>query len=399
MSLKEPEEKSAPSADTLVRYFADMAAVKLLDGAQETAAVRRIEELEGDLLRHMLSNRDFCKNSLHQLAKLISSSKEEVPGAQAAIRAVSGSSPSRKAMYEFVRMVRFSNAGRRWMHLSFLRAQDPERSAARRAWVRELRRRFAVQARAKNDFVSANLRLVVVIAKHYRRYGASQSIGDLIQEGNIGLMRAVERFDVERGYKFSTYATWWIRHHIRRSIEDKDAMIRIPVHLAGQVYKLGRIEGRYAAEHGEAPPIEELAREAKVTVQKAEAIVSARASRVLSLDAPAGDADGDYTFLDATEDRDAESPLDAAMAERRNGDVRDMLSVLTEQEANIVRWRFGLDSGEELTLQEIADKYGLSRERIRQIEVRAMSKLRGRREAREWMPEGAKPPAPRSARG
>lgn len=374
------------SGEVLNKYFSDMSAYKVLDGIQETAAVRRIEELEGEFIAYMLSDRDFCRNSLHILDKMFSSSSEEITNVEEIIRLVSKSSPSKKAVHNFVRMIKFSDVGRQWMHLSYLRAQDSTRQHSRMKWVKTLKQKFFNQAKAKNEFVYANLRLVVSIARRYAKFGNTLSLADLIQEGNIGLVRAVERFDIERGVKFSTYATWWIQHNIRRSLEDKNMTIRTPVHISGKIYKIGRIEARYYAEHGEQISTDELAEKAGVTSEKVKTILASRNRNVLSLDVPMG-SESDTTYVDSLSDNEFESQFNVLSSNRKNGDVRNMLSCLNQREADIIRWRFGLDTGEEMTLQEIAERFNLTRERIRQIESIALRKLRSLKIAQEWKPD------------
>jgi len=377
---------SKPGSDSLSHYLSDMSAFKVLNGVQEIEAVRKIEELEGDFVKYMLSNRGFCRNALHRLEKILKSSKENTKDANAIILSVSGSSPSKKAMYNFIRFIRFSDAGRQWMHLSYISAQDPIQSSSRQAWIKILKQKFVLQANAKNNFILVNLRLVIAIAKHYAKVSSALSISDLIQEGNIGLMRSVERFDVERGFKFSTYAIWWIKHHVRRSLENKGLSIRIPTHLSGKGYKIGRIEAKYYAKHGESIPVEILAEESQIAVKKVKAILATRGRNVLSLDAPIGSTQGDSSFIDILQDSESDSPLDTYASKKRNGDVRNILSCLNEREADIIRLRFGLDDGEELTLKEVGDKFNLSRERIRQIEFNALKKLRSMSVAQEWRP-------------
>ena len=376
----------AASETSLSSYFTDLSSVELLDPVTEAAAVRNIEKLESDMLRHMISNRDFFRNAIYQLNKLLED--QEVPGLKEAILSVSKSSPSHQAAYKFTRIIRFSEIGRKWMQLSYVRALDPKYSGTRDKWVNELRRKFSLQAKAKNNFVAANLRLVVRIAKYFRRFNSSQyAISDIIQEGNIGLMKAVERFDVERGYKFSTYAAWWIRHYIRRALGDKDALVRIPVHLNEHIFRIAGIERKHLTEFGEKISNEKLAELTRLPLKKIEAIIVARSKKSVSFDAPVQNDDTDFTLLDVVENDDAISPLDEIMAKECSDDICGLFSSLTPQEEDIIRRRFGFDTGDPLTLAQVAEKYDLSRERIRQIEVRAFDKLRKRQEVKEWKPE------------
>lgn len=371
--------------DNLSRYFTNVSSFKVL-GTQEMVAIRRIEDLEGEFIRHMLSNHEFCRNSLHILDKMLSSSNEDIGKEKVIIESVSKSSPSKKAIHNFVRMVRFSDAGRQWIHLSYIRAQDKTRACNRGEWVKTLKQKFADQAKAKNDFISANLRLVISIARRYAKFGITLSLDDLIQEGNIGLVRAAERFDIERGVKFSTYATWWIRHNIRRALDDKNMVIRTPAHISGRIYKIGKEEAKYYAKHGKQISINEIAEKTDIKPEKIKTILASRNRKVLSLDVPVGSG-SDNNYVDMLSDDVSRSQFSILASNRKNGDVRNMLSCLNQREADIIRWRFGLDTGEEMTLQEIAEKFNLTRERIRQIEFIALRKLRSLKVAQEWKPD------------
>jgi RNA polymerase primary sigma factor len=400
-----PREKAQADEDSVRAYYGKLGKVPLLTREGEVALARRIEDAETQIVRALvhapaavvelaaiaaelgagtLRARDVTRNpaeeeedeaaardrlvvlfadvcELEALSRAGSFERGDGTLRQARSKAATALQEMRLTRAVLVRVV------------GALRARlKGDNARALQATLAAVRTGEREADRAKGELIEANLRLVVSIAKKHT--GQGLQLADLIQEGNIGLMRAVDKFDYKRGFKFSTYATWWIRQSITRSIADQGRTIRTPVHMVETGNRLASARGRLAQAQGREPSLEELAAEVGLPPAKAQMALAAR-REPLSLEAPAGD-DGNARLADFVADSENDNALESLLQKRFVEGTRELLATLTAREAQVIRMRFGLDGGNEQTLAEIGESFALTRERIRQIETQALRKLR-----------------------
>jgi RNA polymerase primary sigma factor len=408
------ETTESPDPDLVRRYFSEIGRVRLLNAAQEVDLGRRIEQGQQTILRHLAAIPMARRAVLDAVEGAV---RGTMPPAEVIVLPEGGDPtprtlrPVKAAVARARRLER--TARRKRAHaerlgdvmaelplnpafvadvLAEVRAAAEALAAAgpsqATAEARTQERKLGVRvgrltsilreidhaaesvARTKREMAEANLRLVVSVAKRYR--WSSLPLSDLIQEGNLGLLHAVDKFQYRRGFKFSTYATWWIRQAITRAIADRGRTIRIPVHMMETLNLVARSRTALTNALGREPTTEEIARHARIPARKVKLVLDA-APQPVSLEMPVGE---DATLAEFLEDRSATSPLDTLADEDRASSLGRALQRLTPRERQILQLRFGLGEGDAQTLDEIGQRFGLTRERIRQLEMKALAKLR-----------------------
>jgi RNA polymerase primary sigma factor len=361
----------------LSMYFRDMQALHVLRPEEEFTSAREIEALEIMLWETILA--------FVPARELVLEILEQEKAHAAAIKLVRKSRSMKKAAAD----LREHDQDKLWAEATVAAIERMHRGIGKsgaalpkvvrakgfQEWVRKVMASDRAAQEARNDFVKANLRLVVSIARRFNH--GRMSLADLIQEGNLGLMKAVERYDYRRGFRFSTYASWWIRHAISRALADKGREIRLPVHMIDAQHRLSKARRELTAKLGRSPTTEELAEATQMPADKIENMRRWVLDQSISLDRPVGDEDG-RVLGEVLEDPEREevSPTGDLEMEALTDEIHALLRSLKPIEADILRQRFGLVDDQELTLKEIGEKYNLSRERIRQLQEQALTKMR-----------------------
>jgi RNA polymerase primary sigma factor len=380
----------------LGKYFRDMAALDVMPPEQEFTAARELEALEIAIWQALFSHPPAVEPVLDLVEALMDNSMSEFRGVRR-LAAAARRSPSKQNAGKLERGVarmapklRAVDTDRNVLDAVLAEVDRVRRgasdrigggapvngkSAPVRAWLERVARADRAAARARNAFVLANLRLVVSIARRFNH--GRMALADLIQEGNIGLMKAVERYDYKRGFRFSTYASWWIRHAISRALADKGREVRLPVHMIDAYHRIARARRELQSKLGRPATVEELSQATQIAAGKIEKMRTYLVDQSLSLDRPVSEEDGRH-FIEFLQDPSWEegAPADRMTTQAQTEELRELLRDLKPIEADILRQRFGLDDDRELTLKEIGEKYNLSRERIRQLQEQALLKMR-----------------------
>jgi RNA polymerase primary sigma factor len=378
---------------TLGRYFQELAGHEVLDGDAETEVAKEIANLEIQKWEIILLHPTIVNPVLEAVNRTLVKGYDEdefmlLRPVFLALRRKSKNTPRsargresyRQTVRKLAEKLHEMDIKRelvRTAHDAVIRLECNETRKTRKAKLtNQLMVLTEVSCRiesAKHRFIQANLRLVVAIARRYDR--GQMPLIDLIQEGNLGLIKAVERFDYRRGFRFSTYASWWIRHAIGRALADKGHAVRVPVHALDTQHRLARAVEMIGLRLGRYPTDEELAKEAGIDGRRLAKARKHPVVPVCSLDREISDSD-DRRYIDLLADEEGKSPFDFTMLKVWSTEMDKVLGVLTPMEQSIIRWRYGLINGEERTLKEIGDHYNLSRERIRQLQEQALRKIR-----------------------
>ncbi len=402
-----PEVEATPRRDDepsnfLALYFREMARLDVLRPEQEFESARQIEQMEIELWARMLAFPSLTDHLLKLVERTI---ENTLPEFRVLRRAVSdwkrkptrtGDERIQRAALKAAEHLRGLDIDKRYLEITLLEVKRlgcgghteglVGFSPKTKLFRKHLGEAVALNTRiafAKNEFVKANLRLVVSIARRFNH--GRMPLSDLIQEGNIGLIKAVERYDYRRGYRFSTYASWWIRHAISRALADKGRAVRLPVHMIDAYHRVAKSKRELQGKLGRAPTSEELGEATGIAAVKIEKMRTYLLDQSFSLDRPVSDDDG-RKFIDFIVDPNADTaPAERLADAAMTNEVRLLLEHLKPIEADILRQRFGLDTDQELTLKEIGEKYNLSRERIRQLQEQALLKMRRALQRKDMM--------------
>ncbi|HEY4244865.1 MAG TPA: sigma-70 family RNA polymerase sigma factor [Kofleriaceae bacterium] len=397
----EPAEEKPARVDGgtyLSMYFRDMAQLDVLRPEEEFTSAREIESLEIMLWEVVLAHAPAVSTLLDsvEIAACAADEDSSLPGEARALRKAAATkiSPSAQAAWDKLvvraaKKLRAADVDHVFIDAALVtidrlslgigtrggQACTLGRERSRVEWLRRVHAANRAAADARNDFVKANLRLVVSIARRFNH--GRMALADLIQEGNLGLIKAVERYDYRRGFRFSTYASWWIRHAISRALADKGREVRLPVHMIDAQHRLTKARRHLTGTLGRDPTSEEIAAATQMPLDKVEKMRTWLLEQSISIDKPVGDDEG-RVLGEVLEDPDREevSPTGDLEWEALTSEVKSLLTELRPIEADILRQRFGLGTEQELTLKEIGDKYNLSRERIRQLQEQALAKMR-----------------------
>ena len=389
---QEPSHQNSQKHDpTLGKYFQELADHDVLDCDAETEAAKCIADLEMERWQLLFKKPTFAADLIQVVldvsateydAEEINKAVPELTDVRRLCRNAARSSRSGNAYANAVGALSvrlYELDVKRILVLSAERClrRGIAEAAGRRSKPDPLLEALTQSAgrieEAKHKFIQSNLRLVVAIARRYDR--GQMPLIDLIQEGNLGLIKAVERFDYRRGFRFSTYASWWIRHAIGRALADKGNAVRVPVHALDTQHRLAKAAEMFGLKLGRAPTEEELAEEVGIDKRRLARVQRHPMVPVCSLDREISDSD-DRRYVDLLADEEGKSPFESTMLNAWTQEMDQVLGLLTPMEQKIIRWRYGLDSGEEMTLKEIGDYYNLSRERIRQLQEQALRKIR-----------------------
>ena len=395
--VRVPGRRREAPESTLMAYFRDMTGTALLTPERETELAREIEARELDLWTALLSHPPAVDHMVQRVESLLDNSlpefrslrgaatrarKTRTKAAQQALATSASKAAGKLRVLDVDRRILESLLGEVQRLGRHPGTKGSRRGAsitggprALATWVERVSHHEHAAINSRNKFVQANLGLVVSVARRYQHGGLP--LTDLIQEGNLGLIKAVTRFDHRRGFRFSTYATWWIRHAIGRALADKGRTVRVPVHILEANQRIRKATRSLSASLGRQPTNDELASAIDMSTDKLERTLTHSAGQAISLDAHLGD-DGDRERMEVFQSPDVEetTPFDNIANRALADQVRDVLHTLKPIEADVLRRRFGLSGEREVTLQEIATDYGLSRERIRQIQEKALSKVR-----------------------